>query len=308
MNIGRVTAPGVLRIRTVLVNLFIIRTDTSWVLVDAGLRGYAHSIAEAARQFTGSDAPPSAIVLTHGHFDHVGSLRPLLRRWAVPVYAHHLERPYLTGQSAYPPPDPLVGGGAMALLSKLYPNSPIDISDRLQTLPDDGSIPALPGWRWEFTPGHCAGHVSLFRESDRVLIAGDAVTTTKQESALAVATQRPELHGPPAYFTQDWRAAGASVSRIAALEPEVLATGHGMSMRGAGMRAALHDLARDFHQREVPRFGRYSRQPAITDEHGIVRLPPDPFPKVAAGVLAAAIGVGLALRGNRTNRNAWALR
>jgi hypothetical protein len=134
------------------------------------------------------------------------------------------------------------------------------------------------------------------------------VTTTKQESAIAVATQRPELHGPPAYFTQDWEAAAESVARIAALEPEVLATGHGVSMRGPVMRAALHDLVGHFREREVPRFGRYSAQPAVTDEHGIVMLPPDPFPKVAAGVLAAAIGIGLAMRGNRARRDAWAVR
>ena len=42
----------------------------------------------------------------------------------------------------------------------------------------------MPGWRWVHTPGHTAGHVSLFRDADRTLIAGDAFVTTKQESAL----------------------------------------------------------------------------------------------------------------------------
>src|SRR5436190_22099396 len=69
-----------------------------------------------------SDAPPRAILLTHGHFDHVGSLGALLRRWPdTPVYAHRLELPYLTGHSSYPPPDPTVGGGFMALASPLFP-------------------------------------------------------------------------------------------------------------------------------------------------------------------------------------------
>jgi hypothetical protein len=39
----------------------------------------------------------------------------------------------------------------------------------------------MPGWRWMHTPGHTEGHVCLFRNSDRTLIAGDAFTTTKQE-------------------------------------------------------------------------------------------------------------------------------
>ena len=152
-------------------------------------------------------------------------------------------------------------------------------------------MPYLDDWRWIATPGHSPGHISLFRDSDRTLIAGDAVVATKQESVLAVATQRRELHGPPAYYTQDWRSAGESAGRLAALQPEVLATGHGDPLRGAGMRDALRGLATHFDEAAVPRLGRYAEEPAITDERGIVRLPPDPLPKIVAG---AAVAAGLA--------------
>ena len=299
---GEVAAEGVLRIRTLMVNVFIVRTGTSWVLVDAGLRGYSRTIIDAAVQFTGSPAPPAAIVLTHGHFDHIGSLDELLERWSVPVYAHRLERPYLNGESPYPPPDPLVGRGSMALLSRLYPRGPIDINRHLQILPDDGSVPVMPGWRYVFTPGHTAGHISLWRDSDRTLISGDAVVTVKQESLSAVMAQRPEMHGPPAYFTQDWVAAASSARTLAGLEPETLASGHGVVLRGAPMREALHALAANFQRSEVPVYGRYAHQPAVTDEHGIVRLPPDPFPKVAAGLAAAAIAFGVMSQFGRSRR------
>ena len=96
----------------------------------------------------------------------------------------------------------------MAALSPLYPRGPIDVSHRLKKLPADGTIPPLPSWRWIATPGHSPGHVSFWRESDRTLIAGDAFITTSQESAYAVAMQKPELHGPPKYYTQDWQSAG----------------------------------------------------------------------------------------------------
>ena len=297
----RQIADDVFFLRTLFANLYLIRDGASWVLVDAGLRGFAETIRSAAREIIGSAAPPAAVVLTHGHFDHVGSLDALLETWDVPVYAHALEKPYLTGTSPYPPPDPLVGGGMMAFASKLYPRGPYDFGSRFNRLRDTREIPGLSGWQWVPTPGHSPGHVSLFRERDRVLIAGDAVTTTKQESMVAVATQREELHGPPAYFTQDWRAAGDSVGRIAALQPEVLATGHGEPMSGAAMRAALRDLASRFEEREVPRFGRYVRQPALTDDRGIVSLPPDPLPKVAAGIaIAAGVAWGLAQSRNRS--------
>jgi len=294
MNAKQV-ADDVFFYRTMMVNVFVVRDGGSWFLVDTGLSGYAESIRRAAADFVGIDTPPAAIILTHGHFDHVGSLQPLLEHWDVPVYAHPLERPYLTGRSPYPPPDPLVGGGAMSLLSRLYPRGPIDVGDRLQFLQEDGYIPSAPSWRWIFTPGHSPGHVSLFRGRDRVLIAGDAVTTTKQESVIAVAAQRRELHGPPAYFTQDWRGARESVGRLAALEPEILLSGHGEPMAGADMRRDLRALAARFDDVEVPSIGRYATEPAVTDERGIVRLPPDPLPKVMVGAaVAAAIAWGVA--------------
>ena len=304
MHIGEVAAEGVLRVRTLMVNVFLVRTGPSWVLVDAGLRGHARTIVSAAAEFVGPGKAPEAIILTHGHFDHIGSLEALIEQWPVPVYAHRLERPYLNGESAYPPPDPLVGRGSMALFSRLYPRGPIDVGNYLNVLPEDGSVPMMPGWRYIFTPGHTAGHVSLFRERDKTLITGDAVTTTKQESALAVLTQREEMHGPPAYFTQDWKSAGESVRKLAALEPEVLASGHGVVMRGAPMRESLHALAAHF-AREVPLYGRYAKEAAVTDEHGIVRLPPDPFPKVAAGLAAAAVAIGLVSQASRMRRSAY---
>ena len=289
MHLGEVAAEGVLKLRTLMVNVYIVRTGSTWVLVDAGLRGFARTITEAAARFTGSTMPPAAIVLTHGHFDHVGSLEDLLEQWNVPVFAHRLERPYLNGESPYPPPDPLVGRGSIAVLSRLYPRGPIDISSHLQALPDDGAIPVMPGWRYVFTPGHTSGHISLFRDRDRTLIAGDAVATVQPDSLKAVLAQRPEMHGPPPSGTQDWVAAAASVRAVAALEPEVLGAGHGVVVRGASMRQALHALAANFQRSEVPAYGRYANQPAVTDEHGIVRLPPDPFPKIAAGLTAAVV-------------------
>lgn len=282
-------------LRTGLVNVFFYgrpsASDRGWVLIDAGLYGAAPAIRRAAEARFGEGARPAAIVLTHGHFDHVGAVRELAEAWDVPVWAHPLEKPYLSGRSAYPPPDPTVGGGAMAALAFTYPRGPIDLGARLRTLPDDGSVPEMPGWRWVHTPGHTPGHVSLFREADRALIAGDAVVTTKQESAVAVVTQRLALHGPPAYYTPDWEAARRSVELLASLEPEIVATGHGVPVRGADVREALHQLAQSFDRREVPARGRYVGQPAVADERGVVWVPPmPPRAKAALSLGAAALG------------------
>lgn len=235
--------------------------DGGWVLIDAGVMGSTDSIIKTAEARFGEGARPAAIVLTHGHFDHTGAVEQLVERWDVPVYAHELELPYLNGSSAYPPPDPSVGGGLMAKLSSLYPRGPVNVADHLQALPSDGTVPEMPGWEWLHVPGHTPGQVAFWDKAGRRLIAADAFITTDQESAYAVATQRPELHGPPMYYTQDWGEARESVERLAALEPEVVITGHGPPLHGEQMRRALHALARDFDDIAVPGHPDRSQQP-----------------------------------------------
>jgi glyoxylase-like metal-dependent hydrolase (beta-lactamase superfamily II) len=257
MDSPRQVAEGVWMLRTVLVNVFFVRIDDGgWMLVDAGLAGSAAAIRRGATTLFGA-SPPRGIVLTHGHFDHVGALPRLLEAWEAPVYAHSFELPHLTGRLRYPAPDPTVGGGLVAWSSFLYPRGPYDFGTRLLALPPDGRVPIAPDWVALHTPGHTAGHVSLFRSADGVLIAGDAVTTTQQASAVAVATQRLALNGPPAYFTTDWDAARWSVQRLAATRVETLLAGHGQPMYGAEMRRDLRDLAERFDDRARPRRGRY---------------------------------------------------
>lgn len=245
------------RLRTVFVNVYYAGTPRSWVLIDAGLQGYADTIVDTAEGRFGRGATPRAIILTHGHFDHVGAFPELFDRWDVPVYAHAIELPHLTGRRDYPPPDPGVGKGAVALGSFGFPNRAIDLGARVRPLPADGGVPHMPGWRWVHTPGHTAGHVALFREADRCLVSGDAFVTVRQESLYAVARQEREVNGPPAYFTPDWPAARRSVERLAALRPAIAATGHGVPMSGPVLTAGLETLVRNFDDIAVPDQGRY---------------------------------------------------
>jgi glyoxylase-like metal-dependent hydrolase (beta-lactamase superfamily II) len=298
-------ARGLYGLRVVMVNLYaVVSRSGAWTLVDAGLPFSATRIRRWASTLFGTASRPQAIVLTHGHFDHVGALKELSEEWDVPIYAHPLEMPYITGKSKYPPPDPTVGGGMMASLSFLYPRGPIDVGNRATPLPADGSIPTMPGWRWVHTPGHTPGHVSFFRDEDRVLIAGDAFITTRQESAVAIATQRLEWHGPPAYYTSDWEAAQLSVERLAGLQPNVVATGHGLPVSGADAAANLDTLAERFWNTEVPLQGRYVGHPAVSNEDGVVSVPPS-VESVWPRVVAITAAAGLAYYAySRTRRRA----
>lgn len=296
-------APGIWGLRDGFVNAYFIHNavEKKWVLIDAGLKRSASKIKELADNLFWPDSKPAAIILTHGHFDHVGSALELAEEWEVPVFAHLMELPYLTGLSKYPPADPWAGGGLMSVVSPAFPTGPFNVGDHIQLLPQDGSLPFLPDWKYIHTPGHSPGHISLFRRRDRVLLAGDAFVTTRQESVWSVMMQTRKLTGPPRYFTYDWDAAAKSVAKLADLEPEVVATGHGHPMRGEEMRKMLHNLADNFYDVAVPSRGRYTREPARTNEDGVTYIPKPvnkitPAVAIAAGVAVLGLTAWLLLR------------
>jgi glyoxylase-like metal-dependent hydrolase (beta-lactamase superfamily II) len=260
-----------------------------------------------AKELFGENNRPSSIILTHGHFDHIGSLKLLAEEWNVPVYAHYLEIPYLTGKSSYPPADPTVGGGIMPLMSVVFPRGPINLWNRINVLNEDGTLPGLPEWRYLHTPGHAPGHISLFREADGVLVAGDAFVTTNQQSALSIMFQTKILCGPPRYFTYDWDLSKRSVKELMKLEPETVATGHGKPMRGSEMRKALHHLNNNFYEEAMPKAGRYTTEPAVADATGFLYVPPTAYNKRKAiltllGVTTIACVALLALRLNKNHK------
>ena len=270
-------APNIWGLKDIFVNVYIVKDNDSdkWVLIDTGLKSTGKKIKKMAVELFGeNNAVPKAIILTHGHFDHVSSVHSLAAEWHVPVYAHYLEMPYLTGKSSYPPCDPTVGGGLVADLSFLYSMKPIDISSFVNALPDDDSVPFLSGWKWIHTPGHAPGHISLLREEDKTMIVGDAFITTKGESAFNTLLQIKKVSRPPAYGTTDWFAAYESVKKLLLMQPNIVATGHGKPMYGTEMLRQLVDLVEHFSD-ALPKHGRYVGDPAVQDANGVEYLPPN---------------------------------
>src|SRR4051794_30712884 len=92
-------APDVWGMKIIFVNIYMIKDNDHWVLVDTGLPGSSDRILKMANELFG-DQPPKAIILTHAHFDHRGAVDVLLDHWEVPVYVHPMEMPYLTGKSS----------------------------------------------------------------------------------------------------------------------------------------------------------------------------------------------------------------
>ncbi len=227
-----------------------------WVLIDAGMPGSGDDILKAAKRRFG-DKNPSAIILTHGHFDHVGSIVQLLETWKVPVYAHLNEFPFLTGVQAYPEPDTSVQGGMLAKISSIYPVEPINIREALHKLPSDGSVPLLNDWEWIHVPGHSPGQVALYRALDGVLISADAFITVRQDSLYRVLLQKIEVCGPPVYLTTDWDAAYESVLKLASLNPDAVLPGHGTAIEGEDLKHGLSALIKNWHEEAVPDHGKW---------------------------------------------------
>src|SRR3954470_10816800 len=180
------------------------------VLVDTGLRTSAGGIKEAlgGRELT-------AIALTHAHGDHGGSARKLARELGLPVWVGAADREAAeTGKVVTKPPYDKPG---LNLIAGAMGNMPsVSIARDLR---EGDELTA--GFTVLDTPGHSPGHVSFWRESDRVLICGDVFFN------MHLLTTAPGLRQPPGPLTVDPARNRESKRRVAGLEPAVAAFGHG---------------------------------------------------------------------------------
>ena len=232
-------------------NAYLVRDESSWILVDAGWQNDGPRIQAAARSLLGPGMVPSAILLTHVHPDHEGAARELAEAWGCPVFAHPAEIPISIGDFAamerYAGPlDRWLILPVMRAMGRRRREAILaagSLAAVIRPLPPDGAIPGVAEWRWIATPGHTPGHVAYVRGRDRVVISGDALVTLAVNSWSGVLRQRQGLSGPPWYTTWDRDAARTSIAVIADLEPAVLAGGHGLPLAGPGTAAAVHAFA-----------------------------------------------------------------
>ncbi|MBH1939820.1 MBL fold metallo-hydrolase [Mobilitalea sibirica] len=245
--------PDITIMKFTIVNAFIVGDAYGWVMVDTGLENSYDSIIKTTEDLFGKESRPRFIILTHGHFDHIGCVKKLSDHWNVKIYAHENEIPYVTGEKNYPEPDPKVDEGLVAKMSPTFPSEGINLGDKILILPPEGRIPDMPEWEWIHTPGHTNGHISLYRFRDKVLIVGDAFTTTKQESFLSVLTEQDKVKGPPAYLTRDWKAAFHSIKKLSNLNPKIVLPSHGAPMQGDEVKKHLIMLTEHFNEIAVPK-------------------------------------------------------
>src|SRR4051794_26843561 len=192
------------------------------VLVDTGLRTSAGKIKDAL-----GGRELEAIALTHAHGDHGGSARKLSEALGVPVWVGAADREAVeTGKVVTKPPFDKPGLSVIAGALGNMPAVPV-----ARDLHEGDELSA--GFTVLDTPGHSPGHVSFWRESDRVLICGDVFFN------MNLLTTAPGLREPPGPFTVDVAQNRESQRRVAQLEAEVAGFGHGPVIEsGAGAQLA----------------------------------------------------------------------
>ncbi|NLE21460.1 MAG: MBL fold metallo-hydrolase [Actinobacteria bacterium] len=226
-------------------NVFFVRSEAGWCLVDAGWAQDAPAIAGAAEHLFGR-AAPAGVLVTHVHPDHVGALPELATRWEVRAWVHAAELPLALGDARavrhYAGPLdrwvilPGLRLSGRARMERTLARS--SLAGAVQAMEIGGAPACLPGWEAVLTPGHTPGHVAFMRSSDRVAITGDALVTLDLNSPLKLLRRERTLAGPPWITTWSWPAATASALRIAGMTPSVVAGGHGTPV--SGDEAAAH--------------------------------------------------------------------
>ncbi|WP_156292083.1 MBL fold metallo-hydrolase [Oceanobacillus salinisoli] len=187
------------------IHVWVVVGDEGEVtLVDTGMPMMAKGIIKFLHKLDGVSL--KQILLTHGHSDHVGAIKMILSERKVPVYAHQVEIPYMTGEKLYP------------RRKKLENNVSKNV---IQPLPEDekGNLTKIAGLTPFLTPGHSPGHVVYYHEEDQVLLAGDLFTS-----------KNGKLHKPIPMFTADMNEAVRSSVILEKLQPKQLEVCHGGSV------------------------------------------------------------------------------
>jgi glyoxylase-like metal-dependent hydrolase (beta-lactamase superfamily II) len=196
------------------VAVWLVKEGEEWTIIDAGTPEAAATVADAVARFLGA-ASPACIALTHAHYDHGGALSELIKRWALPIWAHKLEADFVTGAKEYRRLD------SQSLIFNLM--KPV-VWQKVWNLPvarmlNEGE--AVAGMDVIHVPGHTPGMIAFHHRPDRAIICGDTFMNLGGK-----------LSGPFAMASPDMAAARRSMQKLAALDFDTLLPSHDPSERG----------------------------------------------------------------------------
>jgi glyoxylase-like metal-dependent hydrolase (beta-lactamase superfamily II) len=222
--------------QTAYFNLSLILDPTQGpTLVDTGLPGQFDAIAAALAEAGVRVADLKRIILTHQDIDHVGSLHDLVQAGGARVLAHAVETPYIDGSepARFARPEALAQRPELRAVAEGFQYTPVD-----EQLQDGARLDLAGGVRVIATPGHTPGHMCLYHERTRTLIAGDALTSSDGQ-----------LMGPNEGATPDMHTAGQSVQKLAQLDVRSIVCYHG-GLVAMDANAQLQRVAKALAQKD----------------------------------------------------------
>lgn len=216
-------APSLHRLGEEIVSCYLLAEAGAVTVIDAGLPGYYSDLAAELDAMGHTIDDVRALVLTHGHSDHIGFAERLRREHEVPVSVHELDAALARGEV----PNPSAGMGERRLGSLLrfllwsarhgaLRQTPLAVVSTFEP----GSTLDVPGaLRVISTPGHTPGSVSFHAPAHDALFVGDALAT----HAVTTGRDGPQI----APFSADPETALASLAHIEGIEAHWLLPGHG---------------------------------------------------------------------------------
>jgi glyoxylase-like metal-dependent hydrolase (beta-lactamase superfamily II) len=250
-GVWRITTPMPHRPRSVHAYL-VEHSPGSWFLLDGGIdsdEAWKHleaGVRDVADSWDGVDLH----LVSHMHLDHIGLSDRVRDASGAPLAMGQLDAQRSAHAAAEPAeearyreallrscgaPDDFTRAFSTAAPVRSRPFKPADIELASGT----AAIPGVAGWISIWTPGHTAGHTSLLRTADRVLLAGDAVLP-RVTPTIGVNRQRED---PVADYLD-------TLDRIESLEPAMACCGHGGELAQPGERIReLRTATRDESER-----------------------------------------------------------
>ncbi len=164
------------RIPIGICNCYLLRGERT-ALIDAGAQGNIKAFLRGLQALNISPNEISLILLTHGHWDHIGSLHPIQQATGAQVAVHYRDQPWVeNGNPGFPRGVTPYGKAMIWLAERLihpkFPHVKVDhvIGDQGMSLADYG----IPG-KVLYTPGHSMGHVTIVLDSGEAFVGDMAM-------------------------------------------------------------------------------------------------------------------------------------
>lgn len=231
-------APGIDRIGSnSMINSYLIEQAGEVTIVDAGVPGYYNDITRELAAVGRTPADVHALILTHGHSDHIGFAERLRREQRVPVSIHEADAALGRGEV----PNPSKGLGPVKLrpvlgflwFTLLHGGLRTPKLQQVATFGDGATLDVPGSPRVILTPGHTPGSAALHFESLGALFVGDAFATY----AVTTGVRGPQV----APFTADAAQAVESLTRLDAISADLVLPGHGDPWTG-GVQEAVRQI------------------------------------------------------------------